>query len=551
MSIKVFKWLCGKAGIISVLLAVSVALNAVLSVIGVRFALVSKEVIDIVTAQSDGILKIAFEKLIFYLAVQIVLLISGSLLDVRIRGKLEMRLKRDLFCSLLKKDLKSVSAFHSGELISRLTSDVNIVVSGISEIVPAFVSLTVTILMSAYYLYVLAPSFAVFVFPVGPLVLIFGRLYSEKIKKMHKKCREADGKTLSFMQELLRNIIAVKAFSAEASVSDEAEKYQNAAYKYKLKRNAVSTFAGVGIYLVFTVGYYAALGWGALKISAGVMTYGSLIAVLKLVSQIQTPFRNMSSLLSKAFSAFASAERIIELENLKEEKISADYSGIYDKIDSVRADNLSYSYTSAPLIRNSDLIIKKGEFVVISGVSGIGKSTLLKLILGLILPDEGNIYLCTGDEKIPLGADTRTCFSYVPQDNMILSGTIKDNICFFKNNVSEHDIIKCAEIACVDEFADELEKGYDTVLSEGGAGLSGGQIQRIAIARALLRDAPMLLLDEATSALDEETERKVLRNIKTLTDKSCIIVSHKNAAFDICDKTVRIENCGFVCEENK
>lgn len=551
MSFSVFKWLCRKASLISVFLGFEIAVNAVLSVIGVRFAMVSKELIDIVTDQSDGDLKSAFTTLAVYLAVQIILIIAGSLTDARIRGKLEIRLKKDLFCSLLKKDWTELSTYHSGELMNRLTSDVNIIVSGIADIIPTFVSLAVTIILSAYYLYMLAPSFALCIIPLGPIVLIFGRIYSRKIKALHKRCQEADGKTRSFMQELLQNVIAVKAFRAEDAVSDGAEKYQKAAYRFKLKRNAAATFAGVGLYIIFTAGYYVTLGWGALKISAGALTYGTLIAMLRLVSQIQTPFRNMSSLLSKTFSTFASAERIIELENMKEEKKSVDYFELYDKIDSVRVDDLTFSYTSAPLIKDSDLVIKKGEFAAVSGISGIGKSTLLKLLLGLVSPSGGNIYLCSGDEKIPVGSDTRAYFSYVPQENMIISGTIKDNIRFYNKDASENDIMRCASIACVDDFVSELENGYDTELREGGGGLSGGQIQRIAIARALLYDSPMLLLDEATSALDEKTEAKVLKNIKSLTDKSCIIVSHKSAALDICDKIVKIEDCRFVCEENE
>lgn len=551
MNLSVLKWLGKKTGKISAFLVVAILINAVLSIIGVRFALVSKELIDIVTKQSDGKISASFATIAVYLTIQILLIIFGNLLDIRIRGKLEIKIRRDLFCSLLKKDLKELSSFHSGELMNRLTSDVNVVVSGIADILPTFVSLTITILLSAYYLFILAPTFALWILPIGPIVLILGRLYSRKMKTLHKRCQEADGKTRSFMQELLQNVIAVKAFRAENAVSSDAQRYQLSTYKVKVKRNAVATFAGVGLYIVFTAGYYITLGWGALKISAGALTYGTLIAMLRLVSQIQTPFRNMSSLLSKAFSTIASAERIIELENLKDEIPAAENLGTYDKIESLCVDNLTYSYNTAPLIKDSNLVMNQGEFVAISGISGIGKSTLLKLLLGLYSPNEGSIYLNVGGKAIPVGSDTRAFFSYVPQENMILSGTIKDNIRFYNENASDKDVLRCASIACVDEFVSELENGYDTVLHEGGAGLSGGQIQRIAIARALIHDSPILLLDEATSALDEETEKKVLKNIKSLTDKCCIIVSHKSAALDICDKVVRIEDCKFICEDIK
>ena len=546
MSLNVFKWLLKKAGIITFPLLILIAVNAALSVIGVNFSLISKDAVDIAAGQAEGSLLSVFVRLGLLLLLQVVLIAGGSALDAVVKGRFEIKIKRELFTRLLKKDWLTLSGYHSGELLNRLNSDAGIVITGMCDIIPQFISFAITIVLSAYYLFVLAPGFALYILPLGPVVLIFGRFYSRKVKKLHKKCLESDGRTRSFMQEMLQNVIAVKSFSAEDAAARHSEQFQKINYKFKIKRSAVSIFASIGLYILFTFGYYSALAWGSVKISYGTLTYGTLVAMLRLVSQIQGPFRSMSSLLSQAFATFASAERIIELENLKEEKINIDYFKKYGKINRVCLKNVSFSYDKALVLDGADLIVNNGDFVAVSGVSGIGKSTLLKLLLGLVEPDEGEIFIDC-DEKISVSPKTRLCFSYVPQENMILSGTIRDNIAFYRE-VSDDKINEVAKLSCVDEFAIELPLGLDTELKEGGSGLSGGQIQRIAIARALVSDAPFLLFDEATSALDEETEKKVLHNLRSFTDKGCIIVSHKPAAIDICDKIIRIENGKFISD---
>ncbi len=542
MSRTVFKWLCKRASAIMPALILLIVINSALAAIGVRFTLISKEAVDIAANQADGLLSRTFIKLGILMVVQICLLSVGSVLDIVVRGRFEIRIKKELFGKLMKKNWLELSGgYHSGELLNRLTSDVGVVIGGVCEIIPQFVSLAVTISLSAYYLFMLAPVFALYILPLMPIVLILGRFYSRKIKRLHKKCQESEGNVRSFMQEMLQNIVAVKAFGAEDDVTDHSSLLQKVLYRYKVNKNTIAVFASIGLYIIFTFGYYAALAWGAIQISADALTYGSLVAILGLVSRIQSPLRSVSSVFSKTVAAFASAERIIELENLKEEKKTIDYSDFYGKINRVCLDNVSFAYGEPEVINGASAQMNIGEFIAITGNSGGGKSTLLKLLLGLAQPSDGSIYLEGDGKKIPVSPDTRSFFSYVPQDNMILSGTIRDNICFYKD-CSDEEIKRAATVACADEFISELPNGYDTKLTEGGGGLSGGQVQRIAIARAMLSDAKVILLDEATSALDEDTEKRVLVNLKNLTDKSCIIVSHRAAALEICDKVVAVEN---------
>lgn len=546
---KTIRWLCQKGKSSFVPLLVFSACNVLLSVVSVWFALVSKQVIDTATGQRAGSLRDSFLILIGFLLLQLLLQTALNLMDVNISGKLEIKLKEGLFRNLLEKQWQATEGYHTGELMNRLTSDIRIVVSGIVTIIPAFLSMLVKICSSFAVLYLLAPALAVCIVALGPIVFLFGRLYSRKMKRLHKQCQQSDGVTRSYMQEILQNSLAVKAFEKENAAVQVSRGYQLENFKLKRKRNYFSLLANICLFLIFTAGYYITLGWGAYSLSLGTMTYGTLTAMLQLVGQLQTPFKNLSSLLSSAYATLASAERMMELEELEEEKLLPCDLETKD-FDHLAVDKISFQYPGVTVYQNASLVLKKGEFLAIAGHSGIGKSTLLKLLLGILRPQEGHLYVYDKDGKqAEISRCTRRFFSYVPQGNMILSGTIRDNIRFYREEFSDDQVEQCAKIAQMEEFLQELPQGLDTVLKEGGEGLSEGQIQRIAIARALLGDAPVLLLDEATSALDEATEEAVLRQIKSMTEKTCIIVSHKRAAFSICDKTALVQDGGLEVRE--
>ena len=307
------------------------------------------------------------------------------------------------------------------------------------------------------------------------------------------------------------------------------------------KRVKISLLAHICMYIALNAGYYFAIAYCAVKLSMSAMTFGTVSAILQLVNKIQSPFKDISSLIPKFLSVTASAERILELEALKEDYADGKEIGrdIYEKIESIEFENVNFSYDEAPVLKNASFSIKKGEISVIGGESGAGKSTAIKLILGIITPQSGEIFAKTTDgTKIPLNNLTRSLFAYVPQGNLILSGTIRDNLMFGKKDATEEELIKASKTAQIWDFISSLEKGLDTELGEKGLGLSEGQVQRIAIARALLYGAPILLLDESTSALDQNTEASLLTALKEMKNKTCIIVSHKRAAFEICDNLI-------------
>ena len=515
----------------------------------ILLALVSRRVIDIATGDASGGLIVNCGYLFGIILLQAILNILYSNVTVRVSGRIEIALKQDLFDALLQKQWRQISAFHSGEILNRFTSDVNVVVSGVVSLIPQCVNILTKLLAGLGVLLWMDPLFAFTVLAAGGLVALASRLYSTRFKGLHKKCQETDGRTRSFLQECTENIVMIKSYLGERSVLKRLKVLQENNLRAKVRRNTYSNLANTGMFLLFNMGYFAVLAWGALRIAGGVMTFGTLTAFLQIISQIRQPFAGMSGLLPKYYSMIASAERIRELEQLENEPEGeghVDPNGLYDKMDSLCFSDVSYSYGDGMVLDHAEFLLQKGETAAVMGKSGCGKSTFMKLLLGLIEPDGGRIYIkCRDGEEVPVGPAARGLFAYVPQGNMLFSGTLRDNIAFCRAEAADEQIMEAAEAACIGTFIQSLPDGLDTVIGERGLGLSEGQVQRIAVARAVLTGAPILLLDEATSALDEENERLILQSIQKLKDRTCIAVSHRRACLAVCDRLFRLENGRF------
>lgn len=540
---KSLKWLIqnGKSSFIFV--AVLTAAGVFLSLLSLKFVSVSRELINIATGMSDGALPRVCVLLVLLLLLRLFVQILTSYLNVHASSRLEIALKRNIFKNLIGKDYLSLTAYHSGELLNRINNDVSVIVSGTISILPSAALFLTGIIGGFVYLYTIDKFLALLILAVGPFVFLGARLYSRRYKVLHKQCQEAAGKTQSFMLEMLQNLLVVKSFGNENAVLDRNEELQRESYRLRVKRTTVSVVSTVVMFLVFNAGYYFALAYGAYMLWLGVITYGDVTAILQLVNQIQTPFKNVSGLVPQFFSMLASAERIMELESLKAEEATGTDNllpGIYQTAKEIVFENVCFSYNADSKIPPMNFSMALHEFTAVAGESGVGKSTAIKLLLGLMKPSSGRIYLKTGKGDFDLGSLSRKLFAYVPQGNLILSGTIRENISFSNREVSDEAIIQSAKAAQIWDFISSLEYGLDTYVGEKGLGLSEGQAQRLSIARALLCDAPILLLDEATSALDPDTEAALLRSLKSMTDKTCIIVSHKKAALEICDKVVHI-----------
>ena len=498
-------------------------------------------------------------------ALTVLLVIGQILLRAVIRWQSELAkstleniFKERLLHNILVKDYASVSAVHSGEWLNRLTSDTVVVTNGYVDILPGLVGTVVKLISAIVMMIVLEWRFAVLMVPCGMLLILFTYAFRKTLKRLHKDIQQKDGKLRIFMQERIGSLMMIRSFAAGSASEQEAVGLMSEHKAARMRRNRFSNFCNMGFGFALNGMYlFGAIycGYGILN---DVITYGTMTAVTQLISQIQSPFANISGYLPRFYAMSASAERLMEIEQFEDDSIepltAAEVSGYYKT--SLKAFGLRKAhFTYYPNVENVDALskdnqptvlddisieIRRGEYVAFTGHSGCGKSTVLKLLMSIYRLDSGERYLSDSDGERPLTTEWHRLFAYVPQGNQLMSGTVRDVISFADRSARDDDerINKALRIACADEFISTLENGTDTLLGERGTGLSEGQMQRIAIARALFADCPVLLLDEATSALDEQTERRLLSNLRSMTDKTVVIVTHRPAALEICDRVI-------------
>ncbi len=542
-AVKPLGWIASQTRFLYFPLFILILVNISASVCSVYFALLSKDVVN-AAVEGTGIILGAL-KLAALILVEIVLRVLNSRLTVAFGGRLEMNLRRTAFDAVLRKKWSGIQKYHSGEVVNRVKNDSSVIASGVMQILPSGAMLVTRVVGAVIVLIDIDWQFALILCTCAPVILCLGRLYSKKMKLFHKAVQQSEGRSISFMGEAVQNITVIKAFGSENGTVGEMEDIQNETLRLRLKRNAWSLIANVSLLLMFTGSYAFAVIWGAFKLTMG-MNFGSFTAMLQLVNQVQSPFRSIGTLFVNYQNMLASAERIMEMIDSVEEELASDESeGLYDKMNALVFENVSFSYDGEKVLDEASCRIEKGEFVALAGISGGGKSTSFRLLLGLCEPESGKVYFDCG-EKIDVGISTRKMFGYVPQGNMLLSGSVEKNIDFY-GNISKDDIKTAAKDANIYDVIKSLPESFETILGEKGAGLSEGQIQRVAVARALARKTPILLLDEATSALDEETEMKLLTSLKEKSDKTVIIITHRKKVFDFCDKIITLENGKFYC----
>lgn len=518
--------------------------NAFFSVLSILFAFTIKGVVDgAVSGDSQKLLYNAIAICVIVI-LQFVFRFFNNALTEHICAKLEMLFKSHIFSKILQKKHDKINAYHSGELMNRLTSDVAVVSDGLTNIVPIVVASVTRLVCAVIALVMLDWVFAIAFTVAGLLVFLTLAIIRGKLKGLYKKTQETDGKVRSFMQECIENLLAVKVFSVNDKIEEQSNSLQQKNFKVKMKRKNYTVLSFASYNFIFSAGYVFALIYGGIILLTNATFYGSLSAILQLVNNVQVPFMALSNIMPKYYAMLASAERLMEIEDVEEEPKGeyVDRDKVYNDLKGICIENLDFTYDRDVVLKDANLYVKKGDFVVVYGASGIGKSTLMKIMLGVYPAGNGKIYLDTETGKLNLDNSTRTLFSYVPQGNMIFSGSLRENVTFINRDASENQILEALRISCADEFINQLPEGLETMVGENGLGLSEGQVQRIAIARAILVGAPIMLLDESTSALDEQTERKVLENISKMKDKTLIIISHKKSAFKICNRKILLKD---------
>lgn len=519
--------------------------NICSALLSVTFALGSKEIIDnAVSGDKHTFLQACTKQGFIIIAIIFFLLLFRYLRD-KLTAKLDWQLKKDLLNGLLRGEYAKVTGYHSGELVNRLNNDVRIVNEGLLSVIPSAAS-TVTKLISALFaLAVMVPWFALAVVVAGVFLVLVTGLVRLHLKELHKRASESDGKFSGFMQEALEKLLMVQALDVADEVSHRSDHILHDRYRIHRKRQNLIMLGNISINFVYYVAGFLALVFCSVKILSGTMTFGSLTAVTQLVSQLQGPLADISGVIPKYIAMLAAAERLMELENLtpKEDTVpSGANREAAQQFAAICAKNVCFSYDRDVILQNASFRLPRGAFAVITGPSGIGKSTILKLMLGIFPPADGKLYLdCPGD-AVPLSRNTRHILSYVPQGNLLLSGTLRENLTIVRPDATDEEIEQAMYISCMNDYLPQLPNGLDTVLGESGAGLSEGQSQRLAIARAILSNAPILLLDEGTSALDAQTEQTVLERIRGLHDRTCIIVTHRPAAIDLCDWNLEVKD---------
>lgn len=490
---------------------------------------------------------------ILLVSVSVLELLNGYLHRIwkrRTDVKLYNHLRAMALTQVLDKEYVGLEGYHSGELVNRVQGDVSMVRTGIIGILPKLVSMLVGFFGSAAILIAMDWRFAFVLVLMGVLGAWLLSVLRHPMKRRQARVRKLEGKLQAQLQETLQNLRLVKASGSEGRMLDQLRARQEQYYDTVMDQARFTARMNTGIGSLFHISWLFCMLWGGWGIYRGVLTYGSLAAIIRLVGEIQAPISEASDVAAQALYTVTSAERLKELLDLPEEEAISPVTGgeLYGKLEEIRLKDLTFSYgrDSGNVLEDVNLTIRPGVFAALTGVSGGGKSTLFQLLLGIYRPTKGSITFRLTDGSEPASRRTRPLFAYVPQGNTLFSGTLRENFALFTDVATDEEILSAAKTACIDQLIEQLDDGLDTVIGERGTGLSEGQAQRVAVARALLSRAPILLLDEATSALDEETEARLLSNLEALKGEgqsvTCLIVTHRQAALSICDCRLHLEN---------
>lgn len=521
-------------------------LSVLATVFSLAFAYLVRYLINSASAKNERMLLIFSAVLLCVLLLKILVNVLSGYFAERLRAKITCELREKTFSKILQSDYAEMQKYHSGELLTRLTSDVQEVANDTVGLMPAVVGMIVQCFGAIAALLTIDWFFTMIYVICGCIFGCIMASFRKHVKQRQKETLEADGTVRAFMQESVGATITLKAYGAETKTREKAAKLGQIYFQKRMKRNLLRTMMGGVFSLLSNFGLIFAVIWCSVSVMSGNDDYGSILSVILLLMQLQHPFTAFSSVLPVFYTRLASCERLNEIDEIAVDEIcERKEESEYAKLKEIAFSGISFDYGREQVLINANARIQKGEIVCLTGASGSGKSTLFKLLLKVYRPLSGKTVLCGDFEngEMPLTPQDRALFAYVPQGKFLFSGTIYENLTFFTNETEkdlETRLKQAIETACA-QFVWDLPQGLQTPLNEGGAGLSEGQMQRLAVARAILSNRPILLLDEATSALDGETEIRLLENIRALKDKTCFIVTHRPAALSIADRVLHLE----------
>ncbi len=510
------------------------------TIISLWLVQISKNIIDNATGGRQFlILLVVYFALM--LGMQAIGIIS-SLISAVLNEKFSFGIRKQIYDKIIRSQWMKVKEYHTGDLMTRLTSDAGSISEGIIGTIPNIIILCVELLMVFVTLFMYSPLLAVFALLVAPVAALSSWWLGRRLKKLQVKVQESESHYRSFLQESLANLLVVKAFSNEDHSLERLTQLREERFFWVYKRTKMGIASSTVMSVAFQLGYIVAFAYGAWQISTGQITYGTMTVFLTLVNRVQSPVIGLAQQVPRIVSVLASAGRVMELQDIPlEERLPEKI--VSDKIG-IDIDHLTFGYTDDIVLDDVSTGIKPGEFVAIIGESGIGKTTLLRIIMSFMSNYSGKVvFVDENGTSDPANANTRRFISYVPQGNTLFSGTIRENILMGRLDASDDEIWEALKLSAGYDFIRELPDGLDTLIGERGHGLSEGQAQRIAIARAFIKKAPLLILDEATSALDEKTERDVISGLQKLAPRpTCIVVTHRKSILSYCDREIKIEN---------
>lgn len=534
------KWLVQYAKPYMGRITVMMLFNLLYTVVGLVMVTLTKRIIDEAT-EGNPIITLIVCYLILTIGLQLVS-VFGTLMNTMLTEKFSFGIRKQIYEKIIHSHWMDVKKYHTGDLMTRLTSDAGNVADGIIGTIPSIIQLIMELLLVFITLFSYSPLLACFALLVAPVAAVSSWWFGRKLKRLQVKVQESEAAYRSFLQESLANLLIVKAFANEEYSTQRLTQLREERFGWVYRRTKMGLISSTAMSMSFQVGYIVAFAYGAIQISRKAITYGTMSVFLTLVNRVQAPVMGLAQQIPRVVSILASAGRIMELQELPlEEKEEEPLAVVQAGVD---VSGLTFGYTQDNVLENVSLHIAPGEFVAVIGESGIGKTTLIRIIMSFMSNIQGSVtFYNEKGETQKANAATRNFIAYVPQGNTLFSGTVRENIRMGNLNATEEEMNEALKLAAAYDFVQELPKGIDTVIGERGHGLSEGQAQRIAIARAFVKKAPFLILDEATSALDEATEQEVIRGLQRLTPRpTCLVITHRKSILQYCDREIKIEN---------
>ena len=531
-------WLFSQAGPYTKQLLVKLGISTFTLAMGFAGTIVSKYIID---ATTSGSLNWTYVTYMILAAVFTILFSAvADIFDSYISEKFEFGMRCDMFNQIQTGVWNELSKYHSGDIVTRLTTDISTISSGLISIIPSAIIMGLRLLISFCILFYFDRWLAIFALFVAPIGAICALLYRKKYSYYYNKLRDTESSYRTFMQESLSNIAVIKTFQLEADNMNYMKNIRSERMSLVMSSSRLSALMSAFISLVYRTAYVVAFCWSAYRISTGQITYGTMTVFLSLVSQVQGSISSLGSTIPELYRMLISARRITDIVDIKNEDYK-DITSVPEQI-SVEIKDMTFAYDKKKnILEHLSLTVKPGDIVGIVGHSGAGKTTLIRLLLSLLKPDEGSVeYIDENGNRENAQPASRRFISYVPQGNTLLSGSIAQNLRMGKKNASEEELWEALRMADADTFVMKTEDGLDTRLTEKAGGLSEGQAQRIAIARALIRNKPQLILDEATSALDEDTESRILSRITKSYGKTIFIITHRRSMLRYCNRVIEL-----------